>query len=276
MRVTFCGVRGSVATPFADQIRYGGNTSCVALSRPGEPPDLLLDAGTGLRAAADLLDGQPFDGTILLTHLHPDHIQGLPFFRSADGGRMRVHLPDQGDPYEVLGRAFGPPLFPLTLERLRGDWSFDVLEEGPHTFGAWSVLALDLPHGGGRTLGYRVEHGGHSLAYVTDHCPTLLGPGPDGLGDRHENALRLADGVDLLIHDAHLTGAEVPDRAYLGHAAVEYAARLAEQAGARRLALFHHDPGRTDEQVDAIVAELSTTVPFFAAAEGLTVDLADA
>src|SRR6185437_759341 len=103
-----------------------------------------------------------------------------------------------------------------------------------------------------KTIGYRVSDGRSTLAYVTDHCPTALGPGPEGLGVYHEAALDLASGVDLLIHDAQLVAEEVPAEAGFGHAAAEYAVGLAVRADASRVALFHHKPTRTDEQLDAV------------------------
>jgi len=258
-------------------VRYGGNTSCVALAHDGEPPSLVLDAGTGLRQVTDLLDGRAFDWSILLTHLHPDHVQGLPFFTAADRGRVDLRLPAGSKGLPALTRLFGAPLFPLQLDELRGDWAVSELEEGEHAIGRWQVLALEIPHGGGRTFGYRITDGTGVLAYVTDHCPTALGPGPDGLGEYHDKAHRLAHDADLLIHDSHVTAAELPDRSFLGHAAVEYAVALAERTHARQVALFHHDPDRTDDDVDAIVRSLApSSTQVFAAAEGHTIDLAAA
>src|ERR1700743_1452405 len=99
MRVHLCGVRGSTPAPGADFVRYGGNTSCVAVARDGEPPSLILDAGTGIRAVTGLLAGHPFRGIIMLSHLHWDHVQGLPFFRAGDRDDAEVSLlmPDQQD-----------------------------------------------------------------------------------------------------------------------------------------------------------------------------------
>lgn len=274
MQVTFCGVRGSTPAPGSEFVRYGGNTSCVAVARNGEAPSLVLDAGTGLRRLSKLLAPASFHGTILLGHLHWDHTQGLPFFAAADRGRVDVFLPAQGDPVEVLGRAFGPPHFPLRPTELRGRWTFNNLEAGDHDIDGWSVLALDIPHPGGRTFGYRVSDGNATLAYISDHSPSEIGAGPDGLGEYHSSALRLADGVDFLIHDAQHTAAELPDKAFLGHSAVEYAVGLGERAGARRVALFHHDPDRTDDDLDVIEASVQAGgVPVLAATEGAVIDL---
>jgi hypothetical protein len=136
------------------------------------------------------------------------------------------------------------------------------------------VLALEIPHKGGRTFGYRVSDGRASMAYLSDHGPSALGPGPDGWGPYHEAALALADGVDLLVHDAQHTAAELPARVSWGHSAVDYPVRLGELAGARSVLLFHHDPGRTDAEVDDIVAGFAdAAVPVRGAAEGMVIDL---
>jgi len=276
MRVLFCGVRGSTPAPGPDFVRYGGNTSCVALAHDGDDPSLVLDAGTGLIRLSRLLEGRPFRGTLLLGHLHWDHTHGLPFFSAGDqsGSDVTVLIPAQGDAERVLERAFSPPHFPITPSQLRGRWRFDGLEPGEHTLQGFQVLAAEIPHKGGRTFGFRISVGGRSIAYLSDHWPVGLGEGEEGLGEYHETALELARGVDVLIHDAQYTAAEFPARRGFGHSATDYAVGLARRAGARRLALFHHDPGRTDDQIDALVAGCrGGPVDVVAAAEGLTLEL---
>lgn len=280
LKVTFCGVRGSTPAPGAAFLRYGGNTSCVAISHGDEPPHLLLDAGTGLSAVTELLGVAPFDGSILLGHLHWDHTHGMPFFAggTAAGSRVAVHIPEQGESAEaVLERAVSPPHFPVVPSELGPGWSFTGLPEGLHTVEGFDVLAREIPHKGGRTFGYRVEFGGCSLAYLSDHSPTSAGPGPDGLGERHEAALALAEGVDVLIHDSQHLQAQFPDVAFLGHASVEYAVELAREAGAKAYVVFHHDPQRTDDQIDKLLEHARTLagddLVVVAAYEGLALDL---
>ena len=130
MRVYICGVRGSTPAPGPEFVRYGGNTSCVALARDGGPPTLVLDAGTGLQRLTQVLDGRPFRGSILLGHLHWDHTHGLPFFRAGDhpDAHVDLHMPAQGDPVAVLARVLSPPHFPIGPLDLRGDWAFHALE----------------------------------------------------------------------------------------------------------------------------------------------------
>lgn len=279
MRVHVLGVRGSTPAPGHAFARHGGNTSCVALARDGEPPSLVLDAGTGLRGLGALLGERPFDGALLLGHLHWDHTQGLPFSRAvdADGARVRLCLPDQEDgaaALDVLARAMSPPHFPIGPEGLRGHWSFEGLTPGTHEVAGFEVLALDIPHKGGRTYGYRISDGRSAVAYLSDHGPVALGPGPDGWGPYHEHAMALADGVDLLLHDAQHTAAELPARAGWGHSAVDYPVHLALRAGSRSVLLFHHDPNRTDAELDAIVEGFrDASVPVAAAAEGTTIEI---
>lgn len=278
MRVTFCGTRGSTPSPGPDFVRFGGNTSCVAVSHDDASPSLLLDAGTGLRRVHELLDGQPFRGSLLLTHLHWDHVQGLPFFPAGDreGARVTLLVPanNAADPSTLLSRMMSPPFFPIGPTQLRGDWEFGFVPQGEFEAEVFTVLAREVPHKGGQTFGYRVSDGRTSLAYLPDHCPTALGNGPDGLGLYHENALELAADVDLLVHDSHLRAEEVPAEGSFGHAAAEYAVRLGELAGARRVALFHHRPERTDIEVARTVSRFChRDISVLAAEEGATVAL---
>ncbi len=257
-------------------MRYGGHTSCVALAHDGEDPSLVLDAGTGIRRLTQVLDGKPFRGSILLGHLHWDHTQGLPFFAAADrpDARASIYLPEQGDAAAVLGRALSPPHFPIEAHELRGDCTVAGLDPGPHELEGFDVLALDIPHKGGRTYGFRVSDGTAAIAYLSDHSPTTLGAGPEGLGEYHHAAVTLVEGVDLLVHDAQHTAEEFEAKRTFGHSAIDYAVGLAEEARARRLLLFHHDPPRTDDALDAIVAaRRGGPVPVEAAVEDTTLDL---
>jgi len=274
----FCGVRGSTPAPGAAYARYGGHTSCVALAHDGAGPRLVLDGGTGMANLDQVLSEAPFDGTILLGHLHWDHTHGLPFFNAGarPGHRVRVLMPGQGAGAEgVLARAFSPPHFPVEPSALGEGWSFGSIEEGEHDVEGFSVLARDIPHKGGRTFGYRVSDGTGSIAYLSDHHPLALGPGPAGLGELHDAAVDLAAGVDLLIHDAQYTADELPRLSYLGHSCPEYAIALAEAAGARQVCFFHHAPWRTDREIDEMVGRLRDgPVPIVVAADGLTLRLA--
>ena len=245
----------------------------MAVAHDGAAPTLILDAGTGVRRITTLLNDQPFTGTILLTHLHWDHTQGLPFFRAGDrdDARVTLLLPDQQDgtgAEEVLARVMSPPHFPIRPGQLRGSWSFGAISPGEFEAGGFTVQAREIPHKGGRTLGYRVSDGRSVAAYVTDHCPTALGPGPDGWGEYHAAAVELAAGADVLVHDAQLLAEEVAAEAAFGHAAADYVVALAERAGARQAVLFHHRPDRTDDALDQLAQRFAAApVPVIVAAE---------
>jgi phosphoribosyl 1,2-cyclic phosphodiesterase len=276
VRLLICGVRGSTPAPGPEFVRHGGETSCVAIAHGSDAPRLVLDAGTGLRRLTRMLDGQPFRGTLLLGHLHWDHTHGLPFFGAGDNpdSSVRLLLPAQGDAAAVLSRCMSPPHFPIVPQQLRGQWTFDGIEEGEHELEGFSVLAREIPHKGGRTFGYRVSDGHSTIAYLSDHAPFALGPGPEGFGEYHEAALQLCDGVDLLIHDSQYTAEEFPARANFGHSAIEYTIGLAERCGVGRLLLFHHDPPRTDDQLDALVVHhRQRFAALDAAVEGAVIEL---
>ena len=278
MRVQVCGVRGSTPAPGPEFVRYGGNTSCIAvLSDEDERPRLVLDAGTGLQRLSKSFAGEAFVGTILLGHLHWDHTHGLPFFPPGyhPDAKVTLLLPEQGeDAEELLGRAFSPPHFPIWPRQLGDGWTFDSLKEGEHDLEGFSVLAREIPHKGGRTFGFRITDGASSIAYLSDHSPVAYGPGPDGFGPYHEAAVTLASNVDLLFHDSQHTAAEFGAKSFMGHSAVDYAVGLGREAGAGKVMLFHHDPPRTDSELDAIVESWrGAPVPVEAATEGVTITL---
>jgi phosphoribosyl 1,2-cyclic phosphodiesterase len=262
MQVDFCGVRGSLPAVGVEFARYGGHTSCIALTLDGEQaPSLILDAGTGVQLATELLGEAPFDGTILLSHLHWDHVQGLPFFAAGDrvAARVDVALPEQesgASALEVLAGIMSPPYFPIDPAQLRGQWSFATVAPGAFELDGFEILAREVPHRGGRTFGYRVSDGRSSIAYVPDHHPTALGTGEDGFGAYHESALELAAGVDLLVHDAQLLPEELASEGHFGHAVADYAVGLGKHAGARSVALFHHRLNRTDDALDELAQRL--------------------
>jgi phosphoribosyl 1,2-cyclic phosphodiesterase len=260
VRLTFLGVRGSTPASGPGFERVGGHTSCVAISDGDALPSLVLDAGTGLQSLTTRFGSSPFVGTILLTHLHWDHVQGLPFFPPADRDDARVTLvqPAQGDPVAVLSRSMSPPHFPIGPEGLRGTWSFVGLESGKHTIEGFEVLARDVVHKGGRTFGYRVRAGDATFAYV-----------PDALDDNDDVIAELATDVDLFVRGAPFVTDESERAALFGHGTAEHAVEIARRAGANRLLLTHHGPYRTDDGVDAIAQRLNVE----AAYEGLAIDL---
>lgn len=276
MRLLLGGTRGSTPAPGPDFIRTGGQTSCIGIAHGDADPTLVLDGGTGLRTLSRMIDGRTFVGTILIGHMHWDHTHGLPFFRAGDhpDARVSVLIPEQGmDASALMARAMSPPHFPIALEELRGDWSIRSIEEGTHDIEGFSVVAAEIPHKGARTFGFRVSDGAGTIAYLSDHAPANDGDGPHGLGLYHDAARLLCAGVDLLIHDAQYTADEFPVRRSFGHSAVDYAIGLAETCGAKAVLLTHHDPDRTDDQIDEILAKAraSTALPVDVAIEGTTI-----
>lgn len=260
MRVTFLGVRGSTPAPGEKFVRYGGHTSCVAIAHDGEAPSLLLDAGTGIRRTSSLMNGEPFRGSILLTHLHWDHVHGLPFCDASDrtDSRVTLFVPDQLDgsvPLEVLSRGMSPPHFPVRADELRGDWSFESLTASTLEVEGFRVLVEEIPHKGGLTYGFRVSDATGTVVYMPDHCPTAFSDGPDGLGEYHESAMSLCQDAEVLIHDAQLRREELAAEAHFGHAAVEYAVELARRANVKRVVPFHHKQSRTDDELDAMARQ---------------------
>ncbi len=268
VEVTMCGVRGSIPAPGYAFSGVGGHTSCVAIGPSGEPPTLLLDAGTGIQNVTALLGDEPFVGTILLTHLHWDHVWGLPFFRSADreGARVAVGIPRRngvGAAAEI-DALMAPPRFPIDRHGLVGEWHFEDVDEGVREVDDYEVLCREIPHKGGRTFGFRVKAGTAVVAYLPDHSPCVLGSGESGFGAFHEAALELTHDADLLIHGGQFTAAELQLATMYGHATIEYALGLARCAGVDRLILSHHGPARTDEALATLEARYSTDKVLFA------------
>lgn len=269
MILTFLGVRGSTPAPGSDFVRYGGHTSCVAVSQSaGQRPSLVLDAGTGLRSLTPLLEGAPFEGSILLSHLHWDHVQGIPFFAAGDrhDARVSVYVPaqDERSGRDLVAQLLSPPAFPITPEGLLGDWSFHALSSGSTSLEGFDVQPADVAHKGGRTFGYRLGSAGASMAYLPDHQPSA------GVSDE---LLALVDGVDVLVHDAQFLEPERTWADAYGHATVLDAVALAERCDVGRLVLFHHGPSRTDDDLDRIADGLSSSRPVTIAREGLVLDV---
>ena len=282
-RLNFWGVRGSTPCDGPRFERYGGNTSCVEIDADGHPP-VLFDLGTGLRnygealAGAGRLDG--FEATVLLTHLHWDHIQGLPFFLplAAGGGTVDVYGPRQaeGSLDEVFTGVMRPPYFPIRPDQLSGLVRFHDAGTDDFAVNGAKVRSRWVRHTG-PTLGFRVEVEGVSVAYISDHGPGCY---PEDADDYvPPDVLEVCDGVDLLIHDAQHTSAEYEKKRTWGHCTIEYAVHVAREAGAGRLALFHHCPTHGDDDLDTILRDAQDLVArrggpeIIAARDGMQVEL---
>jgi phosphoribosyl 1,2-cyclic phosphodiesterase len=268
----FLGVRGSTPAPGADFVRYGGHTSCVALTPDGgDRPTLVLDAGTGLRTLTGLLDGAAYDGAIVLSHLHWDHMQGIPFFAAGDrdDARVDLYVPAQEgrSGRDLLAQSLAPPAFPITPEGLRGSWSFHALDVGRREIEGFSVAAVEIEHKGGRTFAVRVDDDHGSMAYLPDHAPAA------GTSDALSELL---DGVDVLVHDAQFLEGERPVAVDYGHATVQDAVKLGVGHGAATVVLFHHSPARTDAALDEIASwapDLVDGLHVVVAQEGMVLDV---
>lgn len=266
MKVTLWGTRGSLASPGPETNRYGGNTSCVEV-RAADGTVLVLDAGTGIRRLGDAIVDEIERVDVLLTHLHMDHIQGLGFFEPLFRPAIEVHIwgPSSTtlDLRARLGRYLSPPLFPVRLRDLPCRPTLhDVVELGTFRIGPFSVRAELVCHPG-PTVGYRIEADGGSLAYLPDHEPALGAAEFPGGDLDYVPGLGLDEGVNLLIHDAMFTTEEYPRYVGWGHSSIPHALAFAEAARVRQLLTFHHDPGHSDEQLDRLFDEAtSSPLPF--------------
>lgn len=248
MHIRFWGTRGSIPTPGPTTVRYGGNTSCVEV-RDSTGSLLVLDAGTGLRelgiammsangARANTID-------LLLSHLHWDHIQGIPFFRPAydPNSTLRIRGPRQSRPMkELLGMGMDDPFFPVDLDDLPAKLEIGEMHHGSdERIGMFRVRAVQIFHPA-PALAYRVEADGRSVVYATDTEDPFSGkPNP---------VIALAEGADTLIHDAQFMKSDF--KPTWGHSTIESAIDVAARAKVKRLVLYHHDPDRGDDALDHI------------------------
>ena len=273
MKVTFYGVRGSIATPGKDTVKYGGNTSCV-LVEPDEDVVLIFDAGTGIRSLGQLLYSDSRDIYLLFSHHHWDHIQGLPFFRPIYQQERKIRLLSNnlnaGDASCVLDQMTDSH-FPVTGAQLQAN--IEVVSFNDHgsiMIGDTKVSTMPLNHPGGGS-GYKIETAHGSLVYITDN---ELFP-PYQARTSYAGWIEFVKDVDLLIHDAMFVDDELQKVHGWGHSLISQALQLALDADVKRLLLFHHDPSRSDAQLDAILtdsrewmASRSAEIEVFLAREG--------
>ncbi len=271
LTVRFLGVRGSIATPGADKGLAGGNTACIEVC--AGDTRIILDAGTGLRILGDERMAQgPRHSTILLSHLHWDHVCGLPFFTPiyVPGHRVEIASGPNGvmPLEEAIRNLFKAPFFPVDYADLGGQITTRELKANDKlTIGDITITMAKLNHPD-PVYGFRLEHGGQSIVYATDTehyaCvdPTLK---------------KLAAGADILIYDAQYTTDEYPSKVGWGHSTWQAGAELARAAGVPQLVLFHHDPNRTDAQLAAIERDAQANLPgTVAAREGVVLCARDA
>ncbi|HET9954907.1 MAG TPA: MBL fold metallo-hydrolase [Polyangiaceae bacterium] len=275
MHVTFYGVRGSVPAPGPTTARYGGNTSCVEV-RLSDGSVLALDAGTGLRALGNSLvrEGKDARVHLLLSHTHWDHVMGLPFFAPLwKAGNHLVVYPLANDAQERFQRnIFDDIHFPVSVNDIPAKLELAKPDGTPWRIGSALVRPIQLNHPGG-AQGFRIEDAdGSSLAYLTDN---ELNAETQVVAT--ETLARFAEGVDLLIHDSQYLVSDMPHKLGWGHSIVDDVLSLGLLAQPKRLALFHHDPDRSDEDLDALgqssarwIRERTASVDLVVASEGLS------
>ena len=271
----FWGTRGSLPTAGPDTVRYGGNTSCVEVRSSDDDDEVIvLDAGTGIRRLGTALAPDTRRVDVLLTHLHMDHIQGLGFFDALFRPGLDVHIWGPRSTTMEMGRRLArylsPPLFPIRIVDLECQLELHDVPLGQFRVGGLTVTAALVCHPG-PTVGYRIHDRSGSIAYLPDHEPALgvaHFPGEPAW----TSGFALADGVDLLIHDAQYSLSEYRTHVGWGHSAMDHAVAFAGVAEVGRLVGFHHDPGHDDEELDALfehgAALAHGSVPITPAMEG--------
>jgi phosphoribosyl 1,2-cyclic phosphodiesterase len=305
MNVRFWGVRGSIPCPGPLTQKYGGNGACIEL-RVGDSERLvIIDAGSGIRQLGNFLMQHdlpkgPIQAEIFLSHTHWDHIMGFPFFVPiyVPGSRLKVYGPvsfEEETLEEVVGGQMKYRYFPVNMGELRSSIEYIRLrEESGRDHGDGLLLTTKFLNHPITALGYRFEYQGKSFCtcydfepfrnlFITDpehpdYDEAMAVEGEEVAREQNQAMEDFFAGADLLVHDSQYTEAEMKSRVGWGHSSCEYAIAAARRAGVKRLALFHHDPDRTDEQIDALAA--SYCVPgstgeteVFFAREGQVVEL---
>ena len=266
MKIHLLGVRGSTSAPGIEFVRYGGHTACVAIERPAGRW-IVLDAGTGFRRLAALLGDDTLRGTLLVTHMHWDHTEGLPFLPHADreGADVRMFIPAQEDgrsAIDVVAETMQPPSFPIRPEQLGGTWTFANLEPGEYEFEGCAVRAVEVHHKGGRTYGFRIDDGTASLVYLPDHAFFDASPA------LRDAAIELCRNADMLMHDTQFLDTQREISTAYGHSTYGDSLELQRLANVKELLITHHAPNRTDDELDALEAQYAVTGVVSFAREG--------
>lgn len=288
MRVRFWGTRGSCPSPGPSTARYGGNTTCVEL-RTDDDELVIFDAGTGIRELGRSLvaraNGDPIRGEVFFSHAHWDHIQGLPFFTPAfqAGNHFRLWgSPSLERSLEVvLRQQMSPVVFPVAFDQLLARMEFTEFAQHRHVGAGYDVRAINVRHPGG-ALGFRVtpsDSDHRSIVFIPDNELDRDGDHADSASTR-DALVDFARGASLLIHDAMYTGAEYMDHRGWGHSSYRDAVDFAIAAEVETMVVFHHDPDRTDHELETqvalcrqMVSERNGSVRIIAAAEGLEIEL---
>ncbi len=279
MKVRFWGVRGSIPCPGPHTQKYGGNGACIELRVGEEERIVVIDAGSGIRELGnylvqhDLPNG-PLKMDLFLSHTHWDHIMGFPYFTPIyiPGTEMKVYGPVtfEDDPLQdVVGGQMKYRYFPVNVGELASDIEYIRIKENPlMDLGGGLKLATKFLNHPIAALGYRFEYKGKIFCtcydtepfrnlFITDpehpdYDEAMAFEGEEVANEQNHAIEQFFEGADLLVYDAQYTEEEFATRVAWGHTSIEYAIEAAKRAGVKRLALFHHDPDRTDEQIDEL------------------------
>lgn len=277
MKIKFWGVRGSVTTTGDETAFYGGNTSCVEVLQGDW--QLVFDGGSGLKKLNAVHQPVAKRIDILLTHLHMDHIQGLGFFKALFEPGMDVHIwgpvSSSQTLHTRLSRYLSPPLFPILIRDLPCKLTLHEIANSHFTIGQFNIQSEYIIHPG-PTVGFRVSAGKSVFTYIPDHEPAL---GEKGIIPETKwiSGYNLAAGADLLLHDAQYTAAEYKAKKGWGHSSINDAALFASMARVKHVLFAHHDPFRTDDQLNEMFAafKIENKYPFKneLAREGMVINL---
>jgi len=281
--IKFWGVRGSIPTPGPSTVRYGGNTPCVEL-RISDDKFFILDAGSGIRELGNelLKLGKPVKSHIFLSHMHWDHIQGIPFFVPAyiPGNDFTFYGAQDTDLSidEILKEQMNPVNFPIQMQQMGSSYKFKGLYEGLYTIDGINMETFYLNHPG-YALGYKFQIDGKSVVYISDNEPYPEVTDDDGeiIEDQNQKLVNFVKDVDYLIHDAQYTPEEYNTKIKWGHSSYDFTTKIALQGKVKNLVIFHHDPMHDDDFVDSIVDKskeiAGDALTVIGAYEGLKIDI---
>lgn len=285
----FWGVRGSIPTPGPTTVRYGGNTSCSELRHNDKI--FILDAGSGLRVLGNelLKTGSPIKASIFISHMHWDHIQGIPFFTPAffPNNEFTFYGSEatEKDLFTIIADQMDPTYFPIEMKEMGSNMNFKPLYEGKYEIDGIQIETIYVNHPG-NALGYKFNLNDKVLVYISDNEPfpktkpdeqsdqVLLGE------DSNQKLINFINNVDVLVHDAQYTQDEYEKKMTWGHSPVEYTVDIALNASVKKLILFHHDPMHDDDMIDRMLKHAQeyamkngSQIEILAASEGYTVDI---